>query len=422
MKEIFNSSSTKVTSKTWDIIKNRGDEKSLLYFPGTGGNYGRQLSWSNNGLSSQKFRIDLYRFLRDNIPLLNACIWTWSRLSSAPGRFEIDDSPVAVKLKASNYLEKLAFRLYPFSFHKMGGLESFLPLLFSSLFTDGAFAGFVIVDSESGGIEKFQPIDPAYIAQDESSPSGGIILQTDKGDLKIVSDDFYYFGLNTDIRHGLGKSILNAIPFVSYIEQQLIDDMRRTSHNAGYHRLHVKIIPPEKQSGESDEAYVGRINEYFDSTVSMIKACDPEDNPVTWDNVKIEYIGPDNARGVGNTWFFNHRAMVEEICSGTNLAPFMLGYSYGTTHNWAQFKYDLVMRQALSIQRQTARFLEWLGNIELALKGLDCHCRFVFDNALTYLASERAEIEKTKVENIIKLYSAGLVDKEAAQGAAKGLV
>ena len=110
MKEIFNSSSTKITSKTWDIIKNRGDEKSHLYFPGTGGNYGRQLSWSNNGLSSQKFRIDLYRFLRDNIPLLNACIWTWSRLSSAPGRFEIDDSPVAVKLKASNYLEKLARR------------------------------------------------------------------------------------------------------------------------------------------------------------------------------------------------------------------------------------------------------------------------------------------------------------------------
>ncbi len=422
MKNVSNFSPSKLKFKVWDSIKSRHDERSLLYFPGTGGRPSGKFDWSGNGFQSQRFRIDLYRFLRDNIPLLSACIWTWSRLASAPGRFEIIGASDPLRVKAENYLEKLALRLYPFSFHKMGGLESFLPLLFSSLFTDGAFAGFVIVDTGANGIEKFQPIDPAFIALDENLSSGGIVLQTDKGDLRINDDDFYYLGLNTDIRHGLGKSILDSIPFVSYIEQQLIDDMRRTTHNAGYHRLHVKIIPPEKQSGESDDAYVGRINEYFDSTVSMIRECDLEDNPVTWDNVKIEYIGPDNARGGGNTWFFNHRAMVEEICSGANLAPFMLGYSYGTTHNWAQFKYDLVMRQVLSIQRQTARFLEWLGNIELALKGLDCQCRFIFDNALTYLASERAEIEKSKVENIIKLYSAGLMDKEAAQVAAKSLL
>ena len=114
--------------------------------------------------------------------------------------------------------------------------------------------------------------------------------------------------------------------------------------------------------------------------------------------------------------------MVEEICAGTNLAPFMLGYSYGTTHNWAQFKYDLVMRQVLSVQRQTARFLEWMGNIELALKGFNCTCRYTFDNALSYMATERADIEKGRVDSVIKLFSAGLISKEEASSKAGELI
>jgi hypothetical protein len=374
-----------------------------------------QLTWTRDQFIARRFRLDLYRFLRDNIPVLNSCIWTWSRLASAPGRFEIIGSDGnTVKETAGEYLDRLSMRVYPYRFHRMGGLESFLPLLFSSLFTDGAFAGFVILNPDFSGIERFVPIDPAFLSQPNGEDSEHLILQTDDGDIIIDGDDFYYFGLNADIKQGTGNSIMSAVPFIAYIEQQLIDDMRRTAHNAGYHRLHVKITPPEKMAGESDTAYVGRVNQYFDDTVGMIRDCEPDDNPVTWDNVKIEYIGPGNVRSVGNTWFLNHRAMIEEICSGTNLAPFMLGYSYGTTHNWAQFKFDLVMRQVISIQRQTARFLEWLGNMELALKGLSCRCRYIFDNSLSYLSSEKAEIERGRVDNLLKLYSAGLINQETA--------
>jgi hypothetical protein len=410
--------------KNSKIEPNLRREMELNFLPGRKYSGSGQLNWNTKDIQTRKFRIDLYRFLRDNIPLMSSCIWTWSRLASAPGRFEIaDDSLESIKTNAMELLDRLMTRLYPFAFQKDGGLESFLPFMYSSLFTDGAFAGFVLLKPDMSGIERFQPIDPGYISLIKGNDTNvQLALETENGLLSLDSDDFYYLGLNTDVSHGLGKSILGAVPFVAYIEQQLIDDMRRTTHNAGYHRLHVKIVPPEKQSGESDDAYIGRINEYFDETVSMIRDCELEDNPVTWDNVKIEYIGPSNLKGAGNTWFFNHRAMVEEICCGTNLAPFMLGYSYGTTHNWAQFKYDLVMRQVISVQRQTARFLEWLGNMELALNGYNCHCRWIFDNALTYLASERIDIDRTRIDNLLKLFSAGLLSKEAAQKAIKGLI
>jgi hypothetical protein len=372
--------------------------------------------WQRDNFYPRHFRINLYRFLRDNIPLLNSCIWTWSRLSSAPGKYEIAECrPESQVSEALQRLDEMQLRLYPFKYHKMGGLESFLPLLLDTLYTDGAFAGFLILDSDLSGIERFQPVDTASLTlTEDASGKEHIALETDHGSLKIDGEDFYYLGLNADVRCGLGRSILSAIPFVAYIEQQLIEDMRKTTHNAGYYRLHVHLTPPEKLTGESDETYVQRANQYFDETVSMIRGCGPEDNPVTWDNVKVEYIGPRTVQGVTGAWFLSHRAVVEEICAGTNLAPFMLGYSYGTTHNWAQFKYDLVMRQVLSVQRQVGRFLEWLGNIELALRGLDCRCRYTFDNSLTYLAPDRVAIQKSAVDNLIRLFSAGLISRETA--------
>ena len=380
-----------------------------------------RLIWNRAGYQQQRFRTDLYRFLKENIPLLSGCIWTWSRLSSAPSRFEILEAKTeAEKLEAEKILKEMALRVYPFTYQKLAGLESFLPFLFDALYTDGAFAGFAAISSDQSGVERFIPLDVSHI--NFSPESGALVYQTDEGEIKLNSPDFYYLGLNADIGSSLGKSIMSAVPFVAYIEQQLVDDMRRTTHNAGYHRLHVKITPPEKMAGEADESYINRVNSYFDDTVSMIKECDVEDNPVTWDNVKIEYIGPANSRSTGSTWFLNHRAMVEEICAGTNLAPFMLGYSYGTTHNWAQFKYNLVMRQVLSVQRQTARFLEWLGNIELGLKGFDCKCRFLFENTFSYLASEKQEINKSRTDNLIRLYESGLISKERAEEEARGLI
>jgi len=354
--------------------------------------------------------------LRDSVPLLNACIWTWSRLASAPGNYEISGEISAKTEKSAlESLNKMLLRIYPFSFQKMAGAESFIPMIFDQLFTDGAFAGIIRVKPDMSGIDHFEPIDSALIGSCRNARNEcRLVVQAPGGEIKIKGNDFYYLGLNADIESGLGRSILGAIPFVTHIEQQLIDDMRRATHNAGYHRLHVKLAPPEKQSGESDDNYVKRANEYFDDTVSMIRDCGTDDNPVTWDNVNIEYIGPKNMQGITHSWFLNHRAMVEEICGGTGLAPFMLGYSYGTTHNWAQFKYDLVMRQVLSIQRQTARFLEWLGNIELALSGIDAVCQYRFDNSLTFMAADRAEIIRGQVDSLLKLYQTGLVTREDA--------
>jgi hypothetical protein len=381
------------------------------------------LVWAASDLNGQRYRIKLYRFLTEQVPIINACVWTWVRLSSAQGEYEIEPAgDSSRKTRGESVLEQLQLRLFANRLGQRVGLASMIPDLFTGLYRDGFYGGFLTVKTDGSGVDQFVPIDPCYLTESEGKGLPKLYLETDSRRIELNRPDFYYLSLGDSRSEPLGGSILRAIPFVSYIEQQLVNDMRRTSHNSGFHRLHVKITPPDRMSGESDKAYTDRSNSYFDDTVQMIRDCDVDDNPVTWDNVAVEYIGPAANASVSTAWFMNHRAMIEDICAGTNLAPYLLGYSYGATTTWSGFKFDVVMRQVRSIQAEVSRFLEWIGNIELALAGVEGRCRFRFDNSFAYQALDQMKIESSRVDNLLKLYQAGLIDKEQAVDRAGNLI
>lgn len=382
---------------------------------GTARQLSAMLKWSQPDVESGRYRVQLYRFLSDHVPVISACIWTWARLA-ATGSYKVADTEESPQARqAQQRLDDLSDHLYQGPDSRPLSAATFLADLIFGLFRDGMYGGFVTIQSDKSAVDRFVPIDVADITH-KPGPSGGT-LYMERGDRRIDLDrpDFYFLPLHSTPTSPLGRSILRAVGFVTYIEQQLVDDMRRSSHNSGFHRLHVKVTPPERLSGESDKAFLDRINSYFDSTVDMIKTLEVADNPVTWDNVEIDYVGPSDRRTNANSWFFSHRAMIEEICAGTNLAPFMLGYSFGATSTWAGFKFDMVMRQIRSVQSEIARLLEWIGNIDLALGGFDHRCRFVFDNSFAYRADEESNIQSRRVESLLKLHDAGLIDTDSAR-------
>lgn len=376
------------------------------------------LRLTTSQVQSGRHRLPLYRFLSDNLPLVGACIWTWSRLAAAPGKYRIIGEAGETEIeKAHRRLDGLAANVSAGITGQPVGMTSLLVELFQGLFRDGLFGGFVGIKSDGGGVDRFVPVDAAGMYLDHDNTR--LLLESETRPIALDRPDFYLLALNESADTPLGRSILRTIPFVAWVEQQLLDDMRRSSHNSGFHRLHVRITPPDRLGGESDKAYVDRINAYFDDTVRMIRSCEIDDNPVTWDNVEIESIGPKPGNTVTANWYLSHRAMVEQICAATNLAPFMLGYSYGSTRTWAAFKFDLVMRQVCSVQAEASRFLGWLGDIDLALGGHDLRCEWVFDNAMNWQADKQTEVDVRRLEALLQLHKAGLLDKEEARKAAR---
>ena len=376
-----------------------------------------ELLLPQSSLYDSSFRIRLYRFLRDNIPVLNCAVWTWTRICASPGYPELkgSDNPKVLE-NAFEVLANLDRRIYQHSFQKFGGTDALLMQFFGSLFTDGAVCGELVLTPSRDKLDKFYFIDPATIRfklKDETSWE--LYQEMDGVLIKLNPASTFYLGLDPDPDDPRGKSILGSVPFVARVEQRLLEDMQKTMHNAGYHRLHVTIKPPERFSGEADETYLSRANKYFEDTVEMMKGLAPEDNPITWNDVKIEYIGPGGHVASSNYWYINHKALVEDICAGVHLDPFVLGYSYGPTRGWAQFKYELILRNVVSIQRLAKRFMEWIRNIELALQGIPLECVHHFDNRKFFGMLEQREAEKIHLENIIRKKEAGFISEDQAK-------
>ena len=81
-------------------------------------------------LAGNRYRYKLYRFLSDNIPVINSCLATWVRLSSAPGNFKIITSSGSTdRSTAEKKLTGLTAKLYHGASGR-GGLVTFLSDLF----------------------------------------------------------------------------------------------------------------------------------------------------------------------------------------------------------------------------------------------------------------------------------------------------
>jgi hypothetical protein len=374
-------------------------------------------AWNSIWGMNHPFRIRFYRFLRDSIPILNSALWTWTRLCASPSQVQIkgSDDPEIVR-QAESIIADLDSRIYqPFN-QKGSGMDALVVQFFNSLFTDGMVCGEIVLAPAGDRINRFYFIDPATLTFELKEGLFWEIFQEQEGKkVKLNPNATFYFGLDTEVNNPVGKSLLTAIPFVSRIEQQLISDMQKSMHNAGYHRLHVQIKPPERSAFESDEAYVSRANQYFKETVNMMKSFAPDDNPVTWNDVEIKYTGPESRQSAATSWYLNHKAMIEDIAAGLHLDPFMLGYSYGTTQSWAGFKLELVQKQVVSLQRVAQRFLEWIRTIELALHGLPLTAEQVFENESGVGKLDKVQAERIELENVIRKQKEGYISFEEAK-------
>jgi hypothetical protein len=378
-----------------------------------------EAEWAFAGgmMTERAMAVRLHRFLRDNIPLLKAVVWTWTRLAAAPWHFDFpDDSPGAETEKAERVLADLDRRIHADRIIRFGGFDALLLQYFDTLFTDGAVAGEVTLLSSHRGLAAFHFVDTATLEfSADKSGQWQMWQRTDGARVALDSESVFYQPLDADAGRPYGKSLLAAVGFVARVEQELVRDMHRAMHNAGYNRLHVRIKPPTQGPGETDNDYTARANSYFDSTVQALRDFDVDDNPITWDDVEITHIGPGGEVTASRNWYLNHRAMVEDVIAGCHLAPFMLGYSYGTTQTWARFKYDMVGRQIATLQRAASRFCEWIAGIELALAGVTVSVRHVFDNRLEFDRRERFETDRAEAEVVLRLLDAKLLTADQAR-------
>jgi hypothetical protein len=173
--------------------------------------------------------------------------------------------------------------------------------------------------------------------------------------------------LGNDISDPRGIEPLASIPFVAQIQEALLFDMARSSRNAGTPRLQIRITPPPAFAHESEKEYQERINQYFDATVSQFSRLDPDDNLFTWSDVEVRVIGGDQGRTF--VWRMNREQVIEDVITGLRLFPWVLGRSHGTTKNWVEAQFNILMQIVDAVQDMGTSLADWLRNTELRMHG-----------------------------------------------------
>ena len=189
----------------------------------------------------------------------------------------------------------------------------------------------------------------------------------------------------------------------------MLEDMARSSHNAGTPRLQVKIGRPPRFDFEDDQGYIDRANGFFDGLVGQFQNLEPDDNIFTWNDVEVTVVG---GSGKQWEWRLNRDQVVEDVISGLKLFPWVLGRTQKTTHNWVQSQFDFLMQMVGTYQHSGADLINWLCNLELELQGVDAVVRHSFSRHQDPFRLERAQAEKIEIENAAVLVEKGYISKE----------
>lgn len=356
----------------------------------------------------------MLRAMRDYIPDVSAGVWAWVRLCSTTMNRRLEGSESECE-KADAVLDRLDDRVFGGWRGQERGLEALMRALFLSAFTYGAFCGEVVLTPDRRRIERFIVIDPATIRFKRDAETRDPIpfqIQNDSTLIKLNPTSFFYYGLDLDGLSPYGRSPLLALPLAVKLQQQMLRDMARAHHNAGYPTIHFKLTPSARERGESPADYNQRLRSEMDAMRGEILRRQADSNLLTYDNVEVNYIGPG---GESRQWLEPLQAMSEQVVSALHLAPFMIGRNWGTTESWGAAQYQLVVNNARTVQFGARRLAEWLMNLELALNGSPVRARAAFEPHHHFDLHDRARSFNAIARTVAMLHEKGLIDSDESR-------
>ena len=361
----------------------------------------------NDNVSLSK---EYYDCLERIIPNVSAAIWTWKRLCNTKLNFKLFGGTENQRNEAFLTLKNLNRKINPIKSVKNGGFNHLLNIYFGHFFKYGRFSGSLVLNEELNEIKTFLIYNPFRIRFTKTLRPV-IFLEGGKS-FFLNENTFYYIAQSMDIENPYGFSMLEAVPSLVKINRDLLRDMANSSSNAGTPRLHVKINQPDKEDSEDINDYFDRANKYFDDTVDELSTIGSDENFYTWKDTEIGVAGGATGSS-GFVWRVNRQMVDEEMITAFRLFPWVLAKSTGTTKNWVQSQYDLLMTEVDSIQNDAKNFVEWIINTEFLLQGItNVKVQAKFDRPRDPAAKNNAVADRFLIDNVMTKVREGAIDPD----------
>ena len=313
---------------------------------------------------------DLYRAIREGIPVVDAAILKLVRLA---GGVEVTCPDKGVEQALNDFL-----RTVPAGWNQRG-IQAFLDSYLDCLLTCGRAVGEIVPSRDGREIAALLcgKVSDIQVREGDSPLDVVLALQQPDGSVKDLprQELLLFTPYHPSPEHPYGVSLLHSMPFLSGILMKIYQTLGANWERAGNVRFAV-VYKPEaeadaRQVRERGELLARRWSEAMGSTRSGSVR-----DFVSVGDVEIKVIGaecdiPDCQAPV--------RLILEQLIAQTGIPPFLLGLSWSTTERMSSQQADILTSEIAAIRRGVEPVVERVCELWLRLRGFDSRVEVVWD-------------------------------------------
>ena len=357
--------------------KNR-TEYSVPVLAGGGGRNANRLSLLSGYSSFDPISNELFRSLRESVPVIDAAIYKTVRLI---GGFKIQTTDKRFDKVMEDFLKNVPADSGQIS------LQGFIDMYFDRLLTYGTAVAEMVTDEEGRVVYLY------------NAPQNSVVLKRNKTDFRKVdvcySEDFgseplefqdrlVFSTLNAEAGSLTGTSILRGLPFVSSVLLKIYNAIGENWDRVGNVRFAVTYKP--KDDAMSGAYAKDRAMQIAEEWGSAMKSSDVRDFIAVGD-VDIKVIGADNQILDSEVPV---RQMLEQIIAKMAIPPFMLGLSWSTTERMSEQQADALTTELEHYRRVLTPVIEKICKTHLKAYGYTNDIEVVWDDIMLRDALEEA--------------------------------
>ena len=342
----------------------------------------RRLSALRGSCQLGEFEKQLYRSLRENIPVVDAAIYKTVRLV---GGFKVICADESAQAAMDRFVRDV----------NVGGismgLESFIAQYFEQLITYGTSVGEMLI-GEDGTIAALYncPLDDVELEPGESPVQIKIYALDGCGGRKEIRypELVVCSAIMPEPGKLYGTSVLKGLPFVCDIMMKILSAVGTNWERLGNVRFAVTYKPGENERSFARDRAMQIASEWS----KAMKSREPRDF-VSVGEVNIRAIGADN---IMPDCAVPLRQILEQITAKLSIPPFLLGLSWSTTERMSSQQSDMLTSELEYYRRILGGVIRRICRMQLKLSGFGGTCRVKWDNINL---QDEVELAKARLYN-----------------------
>ncbi len=348
--------------------------------------------------------IDILRKLAIINPDVSQTIQKITMLGNCGHRIELAGGTRAVN-SALTELNSLAKNAFP----NDAGLDGFINQQFRQICITGALCQETVIDKQFGGVEMVYQV-PAKTIRFIYKNSRYIPVQQVAGKtIELNSMTFVYIPLFTDEDSPYAlPPFLAALQYLmrQYEQWQNIDSLMQLWGLMGITWLKVS---DSRYFNEAPHEYEKRLQQKLERYFNLFLKNMKKGVAVTGEDINLSHHNISKAAADVSRII---EATEQQIASGLDIDPAMLGRTYSTTETYATVCYETLLGKIANMQRMIKRANERVYNLHLTMKNIPAEAHIVFNDMHSLKLLEKVQAQNLKQKMAIERRDAGIIDND----------